>query len=188
MPENNSRPTILQFAGGTQLEIPSADHTLRIDMWADIFDGKYRLLLTMPMLRELEQQCGYVDHRGEFHPQGTLAIYGQVSAGRYELEGKSVGFAVEGRTSVRVCQEVVRLALIGGGLAVVNGETVNVRPQRAKELVENYLVPAPAEASWDLAYLILHTRVVGRKPLPHEVGEPTGVAIVPPADDRAPNE
>ncbi len=188
MPDQTAPATVLQFAGGNELQIPSADHTLRIDLWADIFDGKYRLLLTMPMLRELEQQCGYVDHRGEFHPLGTLAIYGQVSAGRYELEGKSVGFAVEGRTSVRVCQEVVRLALIGGGLAVVDGETVNVRPQRAKELVENYLVPAPAEASWDLAYMILHTRVVGRKPMPHEVGQPTIVAVVPPADDRAGDE
>lgn len=185
MPEYNGRPTVLQFAGGMQMEMPSADHTLRVDLWAHIFDGQYRLLLTPPMMRELEQQCGYLDHRGEYHPQGILALYGQVAKGRYELEGKSVGFAVEGKASLLTCHNVVRLALIGGGLAVVDGEAVNIRPNRAKELIEHYLVPAPAEEAWDLAYMILHTRMVGRAPSPEEEGQPRGVAVIPRSEGAA---
>lgn len=182
MPNYNGRPTILQFAGGLVLEMPSADPSLRVDLWANIFDGQYRLLLTPHLMRELEQKCGYVDHRGDYHPQGIMALYGQVAKGRYELDGKTVGFTVEGQTSVLTCHEVVRLALIGGGLAVVNGQTIKIDPQRAGQLVANYLVHGPAEAAWDLAYIILHTRMVGRAPSPEEERLGRGVAVVPQID------
>lgn len=169
----------IEFANGVTLEIPTYDPTVRTDVWMDVFDGTYRFWLPVPQTQELETKCGFVDDQGFRHARGIFAIYGAVARGRYELEGRSVGFAVEGAASVAECRETIRLALIGGGTAVVDGVQVKVDASRAKQLVDNYLVPAAVEQSWDLAYLILHTMIHGRKQRPEEDGTTSKTAVRP---------
>lgn len=170
---------VIEFGNGMKIELLASDPTLRVDLWIDEFDGKYRLALPIPQVQELQHKCGYADNDGIHHPRGIFAIYGAVARGRYELEGRSVGFAVEGVATLAECRETIRLALIGGGAALVDGERVKVDAARAKQLVENYLVPAPVERSWDIAYLILHTIIHGRRQRPNEAGISSIVAVYP---------
>lgn len=183
MNPTESAGTTIEFANGTKVVFPAPDPTLRTDLWVDALDGTYRLFLDMPTLVELERRCTYVDREGNRHPMGVFAIYGAVAKGRYELEGRSVGFAVEGAASIEHCRETVRLALIGGATAIIDGETVRINAKRAGELVETYLAPAPVEDSWNLAYLILHTAIHGRKERPEEVGTRSTQAIPPRATE-----
>ncbi len=175
----SNRTRRIEFASGLVIELPPHDPTLRTDLWIEAFDGTYRLWLSLPEVQELEHKCGYIDAEGNRRPRGILGIYGAVARGRYELEGRSVGFAVEGAATVAECRETIRLALIGGGNAVVDGVQVKVDAYRAKQLVDNYLVPAAIEASWDLAYMILHTAVHGRKQRPEEDGTTSKIAVLP---------
>lgn len=175
---------IVEFANGTKIEIPAADYTMRTDLWVDAFDGTYRLFLPLAQATELETKCGGVDGEGVRRPRGVFAIYGAVARGRYELEGRSVGFAAEGIATIAECRETIRLALIGGGAALVDGVETKVDAIRAKQLVENYLVPAAVEQSWDLAYLILHTLIHGRKQRPDEAGTSSRTAVFPRGDDQ----
>ncbi|KQN19436.1 hypothetical protein ASE86_13270 [Sphingomonas sp. Leaf33] len=160
----------IEFANGTVLEIPRYDPRHRTDLWMDVFDGTYRFFLPIALDRELEEKC---------NGRAIIAIYGSVARGRYELEGKSVGFSVEGAASLHECLETIRLALIGGGTAIVDGMQVRIDATRAKQLVDVYLAPAPVEASWDLAYMILHTLVHGRMQRPEEDGTTSKTAVRP---------
>lgn len=171
----------IEFANGVTLELPVPDQALRTDLWVDAFDGTYRLWLPLPQAQELEAKCGFTDDQGVRRPRGILAIYGAVARGRYELEGRSVGFAVEGAATIAECRETIRLALVGGGTAIVDGVQVKVDAARAKQLVDNYLAPAAVEQSWDLAYLVLHTLVHGRKQRPEEDGTTSKIAVAPAA-------
>lgn len=143
---------------------------LRTDVWVDAFDGAYRLFLDMPHICEIERKCGFVDRNGDRQPCGLFAVYGRVAKGRYDLDGKQVGFAVEGEATITDCLETVRLALTGGGMAVVNGELVKVSPQRANELIDAYLKLGPVEEAWNLAFLILHAAIHGRPARENEIG------------------
>jgi len=161
----------------------SADKTtpaLRTDVWVDAFDGTYRLFLDMPHVCEIERKCGFVDRNGDRQPCGLFAVYGRVAKGRYELDGKQVGFSVEGQATITDCRETVRLALIGGGMGLVGGEQVKVTPRRAEELIATYLAPAPVEESWNLAFLILHAAIHGRPARANEAGA-SSMQPVPPA-------
>lgn len=171
--------TVIEFANGTKMEISKANYTKRVDLWADLFDGTYRLFMDAPHICELERKCSYVDRDGNQRARGIFEIYGAIAKGRYELEGRSVGFAVEASASLSECRETVRLALIGGGHALVDGEQIRVDAQLARRLVDNYLVPAPVEESWNLAYLMLHTVMYGRECRPEEIGVSIHKAVFP---------
>lgn len=151
----------------------------RTDIWVPAFDGIYRLWFSVPLTHELERKLGHTDREGIQRSLGIFAIYGSIAKGRYELEGKPIGFAVEATASIDACRETVRLGLIGGGNALVSGEQVKVTPERAKHLVETYLVPGPIEDSWNLAYLMLSTAIHGREEEPHEVGTDSRTAVFP---------
>lgn len=171
--EATAKGATLTQADGRVVYIPKPDYTLRTDLWADAFDGTYRFWLDLPMTEELETKFG----------KGIFAIYGSVARGRYELEGKSVGFANEGAASLPECRAVIWMALAGGKVGIVDGAEVKVDANRARQLVDRYLVSAPAEQSWDLAFLILHTAVLGRKERPEEAGTRSSEAVPPVTPD-----
>lgn len=160
----------------------ASDQSLRTDVWVNAFDGTYRLFLDTPQIAELERKCGFTDKDGNRQVRGILGIFGRVAKGRYELEGRAVGFAAEGEATIDDCRETVRLALTGGGNAIVDGERIRIDATRAKGLVLNYLVSAPIEESWNLAFLALHTAIHGRKKTEAEASVPANRAVFPGED------
>lgn len=180
----------LEFADGQQTTVSKFNHPKRTDVWVKAFDGTYRLFLDLPQAVELERKSGYVDKEGNQHSGSIFQVYDRLAKGRYELEGKPVGFAAEGAATVNDCRETVRLGLIGGATGIVDGEKVAVTARRALELVDTYLTNAPLEEGWTLAFLLLDAAINGREPESHEVGHSNRTAVLPePAgdpDDAAP--
>lgn len=159
--------------------VAGAHRTKRTDGWIKAFDGTYRFFLDVRQIAELERQTGFTDKDGNKRPGSIFQVYDRVSKGRYEMDGQPIGLASEGAATLTDCRETVRLALIGGGHAVVAGEQVKVNPTRAMELVETYLADAPLYESWTLAFMILDATIHGREQEPHEAGTHSRVAAYP---------
>lgn len=160
----------------------------RTDLWVDAFDGLYRLFLPLPLLCELEGKAGYIDKDGNRRACSIFVLYDRVSKGRYELDGQPVGYPAEGAASANDCLETVRLALVGGGHAIVHGARVKVTAARAMELVKAYLENAPLEESWKLAFLILNAVISGREAKPNEVGKSSRIVVFPDGHDQEDTE
>lgn len=126
--------------------------TRRIDCWMEVGDGHYRLKLGRRLF-ELEEKIN----------RGAFQIYGSVARGRYEQNGESFGFATEGAASRNTCREVVRLGLVGGGQAVIDGRLVQVDGPAANKLLARYIDDGPAELLWDMAFAIMSCAIEGRE-------------------------
>lgn len=157
-------------------EAKQVEPVLRVDLWLREFDGLYRFYLPQTQMNELERLCG---------DRGVFQIYGALSAGRYKLGDQPVNMPHEGLAGAKDVFEAVRLALIGGGLGLVNGEQVKVTPQIAAGLVDAYLRPAPLERAWNVAFAVLDARINGRSATDKEIatGSDSRVAVIP--DDEA---
>jgi len=120
-------------------------------------DGEYLFALKLPQLSELQDKTGV----------GIFALYGRVLRGRYVLNGEIVGIAHEGEAYASDIYETIRLALIGGGRGLVNGEEVEVSALKAKQLVETYIHPVPLREGWSVAAAILTAKIEGYDPGPN---------------------
>lgn len=135
---------------------------VRCDVWLEFGDGWYRFFLPMARIAELEEKLAYTDKDGARRPLTLGELHGQVMKGRYEIDGRPVGFAVEGRSSPHQCREIIRYALAGGGLGIVDGKRVTVDSVTARRLVDAHLSDVPAVLLWDIAAVILDAAVMGR--------------------------
>lgn len=117
-------------------------------------DGDYLFDLKLPQLAELQRlrECG------------IFKLYGRVLKGRFLMGDNPVALAEEGEAFAEDMFEVIRLGLIGGGKAMVNGEEAVVSPLRARQLVETYCHPAPLMESWSIAAAVLAARIHGFEP------------------------
>lgn len=115
-------------------------------------DGQYRFWLPLPQVFELERNC----------ETSLLAIEERLRAGiGQDAEGRAV-FLGGGDARVKEIRETIRLALIGGNHAVIDGEQQDVGPIRAKELVDSYTFPSrPLAESAALAWDILSASIFG---------------------------
>lgn len=128
--------------------------------WCDIEfgNGRYRAALGLEQIKELERLCN----------AGLGEIFARTSKGRYGfLDGEIYPEAAEYRFPELI--EVIRQALIGGGVGVVDGQDVKVPDFRANELVQAYLLGLHDQRMavtriWALAYQILHALVNGYVP------------------------
>jgi hypothetical protein len=144
---------------------------LRVDLTVPFADGLYRFLLTPKEMEELQLLCGSLDRSGNRQPVGIFAIYGRLSRGRLVMENGDIDWnnlsmmdAIQGEALVADCAQVIRLGLIGGDKAVVDGQEQRVPPARARQLVDQYVLGRPIEEAWTLAFAILGARIGGRKP------------------------
>ncbi|WP_066282845.1 GTA-gp10 family protein [Blastomonas sp. CCH1-A6] len=125
-------------------------------------DGTYAFDLKLPQIIELQEKCGTTGPDGARQRKNILAIYSSVMAGRALIgDGVHIGVPDQAEAAVQEVYETIRLALIGGGEGIVDGETVRVSPLDAKRLVETYVHPMPLVAAWDIAAAILYARIVG---------------------------
>lgn len=139
-----------------------AARDVRCDVWLEFGDGWYRFFLPMARIAELEEKLAYLDKDGNRRPGSLSLLHGQVMKGRYVVEGRPFGFAVEAQASPRDCREVIRCALVGGGMGIVDGRRVTVDSVTARRLVDAHLSDVPAVLTWDIAAVILDAAVVGR--------------------------
>lgn len=119
---------------------------------ANFADGQYRFWLPLPQVFELERNCD----------TSLLAMEERLRAGiGQDAEGRAV-FLGGGSAGVKEIRETIRLALIGGNHAVIDGEQAEVGPIRAKELVDAYTFPSrPLAESAALAWDILSAAIFG---------------------------
>lgn len=133
-------------------EEPTAEAVCLTDYTADFADGTYRFWLTLRALNEFEQSGSLF----AFHFELDQAI-GIDAAGGFVYTG---GAAPDARRVTNL----IRLALIGGNSGTVTGETSEVSPTRAMQLVENYCYPArPIDEAAALAYNIGHAAIYGNR-------------------------
>lgn len=117
-------------------------------------DGDYLFDLKLPQLAELQR----------LRDCGIFKLYGRVLKGRFLMGDNPVALAEEGEAFAEDMFEVIRLGLIGGGKAMVNGQEAVVSPLRARQLVETYCHPAPLMESWSIAAAVLAARIHGFEP------------------------
>lgn len=120
-------------------------------------DGHYRFWLPLPQVRELERD-GPVLLALAWHLQGGIGI---------DETGKPF-YAGGTGAEIRAIRDVIRLGLIGGNRAIVDGEELEVGPKRAAELLDAYVFPTRAlsEAA-AIAWRVLAAAVYGNDPQRH---------------------
>lgn len=129
-------------------------------------DGAYTFWLGLPQIIELERKTGN---------KSVFAIYDQLGAG-LALSDDAPMYLGGGSAMVTDIRETIRLGLIGGNSGLVDGEEVEVGPNRARELVETYVYPErPLVEGMHVAWAILHAAIHGitlkKKADPHDEAE-----------------
>ncbi|TNE38303.1 MAG: hypothetical protein EP345_17475 [Sphingomonadales bacterium] len=115
-------------------------------------DGAYRFWLPMPQILELERKCG---------GKSIFVMFDQIGSGLGLSEERPV-YLGGGSAMVTDIREIIRLALIGGNSAMIDGEEKQVGPNAARQLVEDYIYPArPLVEALHLAWAILHAAING---------------------------
>jgi len=118
----------------------------------DFADGRYRFFLPWPQLIELEQKTG----------KSVFVVHQQLGDGLgFDAEENAV--FVGGVTANALdAREVIRLGLIGGGNGWVDGSEVQIGPNGARGLCDNYAYPArPLAESVAVAWTILEAAIKG---------------------------
>ncbi|MFT4056187.1 MAG: GTA-gp10 family protein, partial [Novosphingobium sp.] len=98
----------------------------------DFADGHYRFWLALPHVVELERKCG---------GKSIFAMYDAMGAG-LGMAGDAPVYMGGSTAMVTEIRETIRLGLIGGGSAMVDGAEIEVGPNRARDLVDTYTFPA----------------------------------------------
>jgi hypothetical protein len=131
-------------------------------------DGVYRFHLKRPQIEELERMCSYPGKDGKPVPLGIGAIFSRVAKGRDFLPTGDVdwsGISAAELLASEICQqdcvETIRIALIGGNRGIVGGREVRVSPDRARQLVDSYVVGQPVEDAWHYAFATLGAAMYG---------------------------
>lgn len=125
--------------------------TCLTDIELDFADGEYRFWLPIPQVLELERNAG-----------SLLALEYALKNSIGLNESGDPEFSGGGSAEHLAIRETIRLALIGGAKGTVNGEQIEVGPNTAKALVDNYVYPArPIGESAVLAWSILAAAIWG---------------------------
>lgn len=126
-------------------------------------DGRYTLALPLKWLVEIETKCGQRDQSGILHPKSIYTIHAELEAGLGLTGDDTPEYLGGGAARPSDIREVLRCALIGGGVGMVAGEEIKVGPHKAVELVDTYL-PNPV-TGWvegqHLAWAVLDATIRG---------------------------
>lgn len=123
----------------------------------DFGPGRFRFGFTLPQIFELERGPDAYRHE---------SLYPRAIGVMYEALNSAIGLQGEDKTPVWIggaasvvqdIREIIRLGLIGGNSGIIDGQEIEVGPNRASELVNAYVFPArPLEESTLLAWHIIH--------------------------------
>jgi hypothetical protein len=156
---------------------PFAD--VRTDLWVRALGAVRRFWLAPDQLERLEREFAWTDPDGMLRATGLFRVYGALVKGRYELEGRSVGFAAEGEASLTECRRIIVEALVGGKVAAIDGAFNPIDRAEAEALVAAHLEAAPALDTWGLAFAIMHNAIHGRPATEAERGKPATMPVIP---------
>ena len=120
-------------------------------------DGEYRFWLPLPQVIELERKTGTSILVIEERLRGAIGVDGADESGDPAFVFLGGGSAMMGDV-----RETLRLGLIGGNSAVVDGQQIEVGPVLAKQLIDNYTYPArPFSEGVVQAWRVLHAAIHG---------------------------
>ena len=94
-------------------------------------DGVYRFWLGLPQVVELERVAG---------DKSLFQMHDEMGVG-LGLTGEGPVYFGGCRAKATDVRETIRLGLIGGGSAMVDGEERTIKANRARELVDTYVFP-----------------------------------------------
>lgn len=124
----------------------------------DFADGKYIFALPVPQINELQAKCG-IGIAGLFR-----RVYQGVEVIRTDTEEKIVYLPQFADFHLADIRETIRQGLIGGGKGMVDGQPVEVTPQLANRLIENYVDGKPLMPAWNVAASVLGACITGFEP------------------------
>jgi hypothetical protein len=116
-------------------------------------DGTYVFRLPIGQLAELQTKCG----------AGLGKIFARLHSGRYQERstGDVVLNPLQAEFHYEDIVEVIRLGLIGGNQAEVNGQQIQVPPTKAMQLVRDYVHTRPLLENWKVASAVLSAFLLG---------------------------
>ncbi|UAB76957.1 gene transfer agent family protein [Erythrobacter sp. SCSIO 43205] len=121
----------------------------------DFADGRYRFWLPLPQIMELERKTDASILTIEERLRGSIGAEGS-------KDDPTFLFIGGGSATIADVRETIRLGIIGGDNAVVEGQEIEVGPNLARSLVDNYVYPArPMAEGVVLAWRILHAAIHG---------------------------
>lgn len=154
-------------------------------------DGRYRLALTLKLVVEIERNCGTTDRDGVTRPKSIYTIHEEVGAG-LALDGEQPVYLGGGASHANDIRQVIRCALIGGKAGMVADEEIEVGPQRADQLCDEYLFPhRPLIEGQYIAWAVLDACIRGASLKKKDADNPeksehsTGASSSPTADSSA---
>jgi hypothetical protein len=139
--------------------------TSRTDVWVPAFGAVYRLALAYPVIFEAERSLS------------LWRILASCDAGPQPVA--TVG--KKPPATLADARSVVRLALIGGRMAVVDGQQRAVTPSDADHIIDQ-LTAMPVSETWRLAKTVLSAVLEGRPATAEEQASfsiPAGPPIIP---------
>lgn len=151
-------------------------------IWLDFADGEYLFRLPIGMIAELQTKCD----------AGVGLIFQRLMKGRYPDDGQVIFNPLEAIFKYQDITETIRLGLIGGGEALVDGKKVKVSPADAIRLIRTYVEPRPLLENWSIAAAIAIACMVGyhdpktekKSPAPESQQEPASEGVA--AKDGSP--
>lgn len=131
--------------------MPDPSEFYPAEITLDFGDGEYRFRLGLKQIAELQTKCD----------AGIGAIYSRLMRGRYRDGEDIVLNPMEAVWKVQDIYETIRLGLVGGGRGLVNGEAVNVTPEKALALCRQYVEDRPLLDIWKIAAAIMSACIIG---------------------------
>ncbi len=114
-------------------------------------DGEYHFWLPLPQIIELERKTGE-----------SILVIEERLRGAIGVDGEDFVFLGGGSAKITDVRETIRLGLIGGNSAMVDGQEIEVGPVLAASLIDAYAYPTrPLSEGIVLAWRILHAAIHG---------------------------
>lgn len=115
-------------------------------------DGDYRFFLPMREIVQLERECD----------KSVIQMCDEMGQSLGMLPGSETAhFIGGGPTRYVEIRNTIRLALIGGNKALVDGEEKEVGPLTARTIVETYVDGRPVSETLPVAWAVLNAAVMG---------------------------
>ena len=138
------------------------------NIWLEFGDGQYLAHLKNKRIDEVETKCGA--DLGDIYARTMTGVY-------RDADGEWLIMPTEARWKNAELVEIVREAFIGGGKAIIDGETKVIESYQVNRILQSYLEDRPRVELWKLAAAILHVTMEGR-----ETGEQEGVETPQPPE------
>lgn len=139
-------------------------------------DGEYRFWLPIQRIIEIERRRD---------DKSIVTMFEEFTSGiGIEANSETPRFFGAGPVRIADVREVIRCAAIGGGEAMIAGESVKVSPNDADRLVAEYVDGRPYTETVPVAWAILNAAIMGVS-LKKKADEPEDESLSPSEKDKS---